>query len=80
MKDRVDVAVVSPSVVVASSASDPAAPPAKESWRVQLGLAQTEVEIDAILAAKMAASLRLTELDCLFCARSFETFEVYVRT
>ncbi|KAJ3303216.1 hypothetical protein HDV03_004125, partial [Kappamyces sp. JEL0829] len=51
------------------------ADPSKESFRVRLGKATTEREIDAILQEKMEQSTRLTPLDCLFCRHVSPTID-----
>ncbi|KAJ3018684.1 hypothetical protein HKX48_002727 [Thoreauomyces humboldtii] len=45
------------------------------NWRQQLADATSQEEILAIMERKAAATPRLTELDCLFCAQKCQTFE-----
>ena len=41
------------------------------SFRIRLGLAKTEQEIDDILSEKLSQTKRQSPLDCLFCSMSF---------
>ena len=54
----------------------------KESidWRDRLLNAQTEQEVENILAQKKLASVQLTELDCLFCPHKSTCFEELLKT
>ncbi|RKO93144.1 C2H2 type zinc-finger-domain-containing protein [Blyttiomyces helicus] len=64
-----------PAPAASAAPSSSSADPQAESWRTQIGKAQTEEEVMSIMEKKVSSAVRLEETECLFCQAKSGSFE-----